>query len=69
MPIHARLSLLLPLALPWIPHDDVILPADIQGMPALGLSDAADPLVEVMNRKLQLMRKDKRINITKLRQN
>ena len=27
-------------ALPWIPHDDVILPADIQGMPALGLSDA-----------------------------
>ena len=44
-------------ALPWIPHDDVILPADIQGMPALGLSDAADPLVEVMNRKLLLMRR------------
>jgi hypothetical protein len=44
-------------ALPWIPHDDVILPADIQGMPALGLPDAADPLVEVMNRKLTLMRR------------
>jgi hypothetical protein len=44
-------------ALPWIPHDDVILPADIQGMPALGLADAADPLVEVMNRKLTLMRR------------
>ncbi|MBZ0130442.1 MAG: major capsid protein [Rhodobacteraceae bacterium] len=44
-------------ALPWIPHDDVILPADVQGMPALGLSDAADPLVEVMNRKLTLMRR------------
>jgi hypothetical protein len=44
-------------ALPWIPHDDVILPADIQGMPALGLSDAADPLVDVMNRKLTLMRR------------
>ena len=44
-------------ALPWIPHDDVILPADIQGMPALGMSDAADPLVEVMNRKLTLMRR------------
>lgn len=44
-------------ALPWIPHDDVILPADIQGMPALGISDAADPLVEVMNRKLTLMRR------------
>lgn len=44
-------------ALPWIPHDDVILPADIQGMPALGVSDAADPLVEVMDRKLTLMRR------------
>ena len=44
-------------ALPWIPHDDVILPADIQGMPALGVSDAADPLVEVMNRKLTLIRR------------
>ncbi|TKZ16010.1 major capsid protein [Shimia litoralis] len=44
-------------ALPWIPHDDVVLPADIQGMPALGVSDAADPLVEVMNRKLTLMRR------------
>ena len=33
-------------ALPWIPHDDVILPADIQGAPALGGAfDAADPLV------------------------
>ena len=44
-------------ALPWIPHDDVILPADIQGIPALGVSDAPDPLVEVMNRKLTLMRR------------
>jgi hypothetical protein len=44
-------------ALPWIPHDDVILPADIQGLPALGLSDAADPLLEVMDRKLTLMRR------------
>jgi len=44
-------------ALPWIPHDDVILPGDIQGQPALGVFDGADPLVEVMNRKLQLMRR------------
>ena len=44
-------------ALPWIPHDDVVLPADIQGQPALGAFDAADPLVEVMNRKLLLMRR------------
>jgi Phage major capsid protein E len=44
-------------ALPWIPHDDVILPSDIQGVPAIGVSDAADPLLEVMNRKLTLMRR------------
>ena len=44
-------------ALPWIPHDDVILPGDIQGQPALGTFDGADPLVEVMNRKLTLMRR------------
>lgn len=25
-------------ALPWIPHDDVVLPADIQGQPALARS-------------------------------
>ena len=44
-------------ALPWIPHDDVILPADIQGIPAIGVSDATDPLLAVMNRKLTLMRR------------
>ena len=34
------------------------MPADIQGQPALGGAfDAADPLVEVMNRKLLLMRR------------
>ena len=30
------------------------LPADIQGTPALGLSEAADPLVDFMNCKLTL---------------
>jgi hypothetical protein len=44
-------------ALPWIPHDDVILPSDIQGMPALGRSDAPDRLAEVMTEKLTLMRR------------
>ncbi|MGR3418406.1 MAG: major capsid protein [Paracoccus sp. (in: a-proteobacteria)] len=44
-------------ALPWIPHDDVILPADIQGVPAIGAIDEADPLVAVMTRKLTLMRR------------
>ena len=44
-------------ALPWIPHDDVILPSDIQGMPALGRSDVPDRLAEVMTEKLTLMRR------------
>jgi hypothetical protein len=44
-------------ALPWIPHDDVILPGDIQGVPAIGMSDAVDPLLEVMGRKLTLIRR------------
>jgi hypothetical protein len=44
-------------ALPWIPHDDVILPGDIQGMPLLGRSDAPDRLAEVMADKLTLMRR------------
>ena len=43
-------------AIPWIPHDDVILPQDIQGVPALGAGDTADPLVALMTRKLTLMR-------------
>jgi len=43
-------------AVPWIPHDDVILPGDIQGVPALGSGDTADPLVSVMTRKLTMMR-------------
>jgi len=43
-------------AVPWIPHNDVILPQDIQGVPALGAGDTADPLVGMMMRKLTLMR-------------
>lgn len=44
-------------AIPHIPHDDVITVADVQGMPALGSSTQADPLAEVMSRKLTLMRR------------
>ena len=44
-------------AVPHIPHDDVITVMDIQGQPALGSSVEADPLSEVMNRKLTLMRR------------
>jgi hypothetical protein len=41
---------------PWIPHDDVITPQDIQGVRGFGVSDAADPLATVMERKLTRMR-------------
>ena len=43
-------------SIPHIPHDDVILPQDIQGIRAFGSAEAADPLAEVMNRKLRRMR-------------
>ena len=32
---------------PWIPHDDVITPQDIQGVRGFGVADAADPLATV----------------------
>lgn len=44
-------------AVPHIPHDDVIGVMDIQGQPALGSSTDADPLADVMTRKLTLMRR------------
>jgi hypothetical protein len=42
--------------LPWIPHDDVITPQDIQGVRGFGVANAADPLATVMERKLTRMR-------------
>jgi hypothetical protein len=42
---------------PWIPHDDMILPGDIQGVPAFGPIDGADPLAELVSRKLALMQR------------
>jgi hypothetical protein len=44
------------LTIPWIPHDDAITPQDIQGIRGFGMSDAADPLATVMERKLTRMR-------------
>ena len=41
---------------PWIPHDDVITPQDIQGVRGFGVADAADPLATEMERKLTRMR-------------
>ncbi|PZU95564.1 MAG: phage capsid protein [Chelatococcus sp.] len=43
-------------ALPYIPHDDVITPQDIQGVRAFGSAASADPLATVMNRKLNRTR-------------
>jgi hypothetical protein len=42
--------------IPWIPHDDAILPQDIQGVRAFGSGDAAEVLNTVMARKLEKMR-------------
>ncbi|MGE0723967.1 MAG: major capsid protein [Alphaproteobacteria bacterium] len=41
---------------PHIPHDDVILPQDVQGIRAFGATDAADPLAHLMERRLARMR-------------
>ncbi len=41
---------------PHIPHDDVILPQDVQGIRAFGATDAADPLANLMERRLARMR-------------
>ena len=42
--------------IPWIPHDDVVTPQDLQGVRAFGSVDRADPLAAVMERKLSRMR-------------
>jgi hypothetical protein len=36
---------------PWIPHDDVITPQDIQGVRGFGVADAADSLATVTRRR------------------
>ena len=41
---------------PWIPHDDVITPQDVQGVRGFGMGDAADPLATIMERKITRMR-------------
>lgn len=43
-------------AVPHIPHNDVVLPEEVQGIRGLGLASAQDPLVTVMTRKLARMR-------------
>jgi hypothetical protein len=41
---------------PHIPHNDVVLPEEIQGIRGFGLASGEDPLVTVMTRKLTKMR-------------
>ena len=43
-------------AVPHIPHNDVVLPEEVQGIRGLGLAFGQDPLVTVMTRKLARMR-------------
>jgi len=43
-------------AVPHIPHNDVVLPEEVQGVRGLGLAAGQDPLVTVMMRKLARMR-------------
>jgi len=43
-------------SVPHIPHTDIILPSDIQGVRGNGLSDQPDPLATVMERRLRAMR-------------
>lgn len=43
-------------AVPHIPHNDVVLPEEVQGIRGLGLASGQDPLVTVMTRKLARMR-------------
>ncbi|MDD3676893.1 major capsid protein [Thauera propionica] len=43
-------------AVPHIPHNDVVLPEEVQGVRGLGLAAGEDPLVTVMTRKLARMR-------------
>ncbi len=43
-------------AVPHIPHNDVVLPEEVQGIRGLGMASMQDPLVTVMTRKLARMR-------------
>ncbi len=43
-------------AVPHIPHNDVVVPEEVQGIRGFGLASGEDPLVTVMTRKLTKMR-------------
>jgi hypothetical protein len=50
-----------------IPHDDVVLPADVQGVRAFGSADATETIAAVMARKLARMRNKHAITLEYLR--
>jgi hypothetical protein len=41
---------------PHVPHNDVVLPEEVQGIRGFGLENEEDPLATVMARKLTKMR-------------
>lgn len=53
--------------IPHIPHDDVVLPEEVQGVRAFGTAAEADPLATIMARKLQEMRNRHAVTLEYLR--
>lgn len=53
--------------IPHIPHDDVILPAEFQGIRAFGMTNVEESLASIMNRHLQEMLNKHAITLENLR--
>lgn len=54
-------------SIPHIPHDDVIHPADVQGIRAFGVEDQAKTIAGAMAEKLQIMRNKHAITLEWMR--
>lgn len=52
---------------PHIPHDDVVLPAEVQGVRAFATANQEEALADLMARKLQTMRNKHAITLENLR--
>jgi hypothetical protein len=53
--------------IPHIPHDDVVLPEEVQGIRGFGMEDGPDPIALIMARKLAAMRAKHAITLEHLR--
>ena len=53
--------------IPHIPHDDVIMPEEYQGVRAFGSASMSSPVATIMNDKLQAMRNKHAITLEHLR--